>query len=161
VIAQRGEHEKWSTGLLGSTTESVVRKSPDPVLVTPNSFNTFKNVVIAYDGGTEAYRALKTACEFLIGFSTSIKVVFVTDNDNRSMKLTEEVREFTAPFNLNLQTVRLQGDPGKEILHYAENSNADLIIMGAFGHSRLHDIILGGTTAYIMRKSSIPVLLNR
>ena len=52
-------------------------------------------------------------------------------------------------------------EPGKAILDYAEQNNIDLIVMGAFGHSRIHDLILGGTTAYIIRKSSIPILLQR
>jgi nucleotide-binding universal stress UspA family protein len=161
VIAQRGEHEKWSTGLLGSTTESVVRKAPRPVLVTPNSFRQFKNALIAYDGGFEANKALKTSCELLSGIGCSLKVVFITEDDEKLKKLSDEVCEFTEPYRLNLEMKSLKGEPGKEILHYAENNKIDLIIMGAFAHSRIHDLILGCTTAYIIRKSTIPILLNR
>jgi nucleotide-binding universal stress UspA family protein len=161
IIAQRGEHEKWSTGLLGSTTESVVRKSPRPVLVTPNSFRTFENVLIAYDGSVESNRALKTACELFTVIKSNVKIVFVTDDEERSGELTGEVEEFVSPYKIKVEIEWLQGEAGKKILDYAENNHIDLIVMGAFGHSRIHDLILGGTTAYIIRKSTIPILLNR
>ncbi len=160
IIAQRGEHEKWSTGLLGSTTESVVRKSPRPVLVTPNNFRTFENVLIAYDGSIEANRALKTACEIFTTIKSRLKVVFVTEDEERSGELKSEVEEFIGPYHIDIGIEWLQGEPAKKILEYAENNKTDLIVMGAFGHSRIHDLILGGTTAYIIRKSTIPILLN-
>jgi len=161
VIAQRGEHEEWSTGLLGSTTESVVRKSPRPVLVTPKTYREFNNIVIAYDGGNEANKALKTACELFSSFTCNVTVVFVTEDDEKSSELTAEVREFVGPYQIDIHITRLHGEHGKAILDYADQKNTDLIVMGAFGHSRIHDLILGGTTAYIIRKSSIPILLQR
>ncbi|MCX5903091.1 MAG: universal stress protein [Proteobacteria bacterium] len=47
------------------------------------------------------------------------------------------------------------------MLKHAEQNNIDLIFMGAFGHSRVRELLLGGTTAYILRKAQIPVLLYR
>ena len=161
IIPQRGEHEKWSTGLLGSTTESVVRKSPRPVLVTPNSFRQFENVLIAYDGSIESNRALKIACELFSGIKGNLKVAFVTNDEEKSREPTGEVEEFVGPYHMNVGIEWLKGEPAKEILSYAGNNKIDLIVMGAFGHSRIHDLILGGTTAYIIRESTVPILLNR
>ena len=161
IIAQRGEHEKWSTGLLGSTTESVVRKAPRPVLVTPNQFTEIKNVLVAYDGGNESNRALKTSCELCNSLKCSMGVIIVTDDEDRSLSLTAEVKEFAGPYCLNEHIETLDGEAAKVILQYAENNRCDLIVMGAFSHGRIYDLILGGTTAYIIRQSTIPVLLNR
>jgi len=161
VVAQRGEHEQWSTGLLGSTTESVVRKAPRPVLVTPNNFRQIKKVTVAYDGAVESSNALKTACEIFLTNDFEVTVVMVTDDIETKDRLSAEVKEYTAPYNKEVDIVALTGDAGKEILNYAEENGMDLIIMGAFSHGRFHDIILGGTAAYIIRKSTIPVLLNK
>jgi len=161
IIAQRGEHEKWSSGLLGSTTESVVRKSPRPVLVTPNSFRHFEQVLISYDGSLASNRALKTGCELVADLRCRVKVLFVTDDEERSGELAAEVEDFVRPYKISVETVWLHGDAGKTILDYAEGNRIDLIVMGAFGHSRVHDLLLGGTTAYVIRNSSIPIMLNR
>jgi len=161
IIPQRGEHEKWSSGLLGSTTESVIRKSPRPVMVTPNEFRAFQRVLVAYDGGIESNKALKTACELFAASQTALSVVFVSNDADRSRELDAEVEEFVGPYKINVERVLLKGDPGREILNYAEANAIDLIVMGAFSHSRIHELILGGTTASIIRRSIIPILLNR
>ena len=71
------------------------------------------------------------------------------------------VENLVGPFHMNIESEWLKGEAGKEILSYARNNKIDLIVMGAFGRSRIHDLILGGTTAYIIRESTIPILLNR
>lgn len=161
IIAQRGEHEKWSSGLMGSTSETVVRKSPRPVLVTPRTFRSFSRVLLAYDGGIEATRALKTACELFAQRPFSLSAVYVTADDERAETLRGEIEAYARPYGFTIPCAGLAGDTGKEILAYAESNGFDLIMMGAFGHSRLHELILGGTTAYIIRRATIPVLLNR
>lgn len=161
VIAQRGEHEQWSTGMLGSTTDSVVRKSPRPVLVTPNAFREIKNVLVAYDGSTESNKALKTACEHFSDKNIQFQTVFVTSDEENSKKLTDEVNEFVNSYQISCEIKVLEGDAPKEILNYSDQNQIDLIVMGAFSHSRIRDLILGGTTAHIIRNASIPVLLER
>jgi nucleotide-binding universal stress UspA family protein len=161
IIAQRGEHERWSSGLLGSTTESVVRRSPRPVLVTPASFREFGNVLVAYDGSGESNQALKTTCETFVFSDTKLKAVIVTGDTNRCEALIQEIEAFVSPYEMDVDIECLRGEASKEILRYAEENRIDLITMGAFGHSRIHDLILGGTTAYIIRNTTLPVLLTR
>jgi len=161
VIAQRGEHEAWSTGLLGSTTESVVRKAPRPVLVTPNRFRKINKVVVAYDGETESSNALKSACEMFLTDDYALTVVMVTDDPARKDRLIAEVREYADPYRRKFDLVVLSGDAGKVILDFAEENSFDLVVMGVFSHSRFHDLILGSTAAYILRSAEIPVFLHR
>lgn len=161
IIAQRGESAKWSSGLLGSTTESVVRKSLRPVLITPQTFRPFKTVLHACDGSIESNKALKLACELAFSLKVKLKVVLVINNKERGKEVLNEAKEFIAPYHLDAETEWIQGEAGENILKYAENNNVDLIVMGAFGHSRIHELILGGTTAYVIRKSTLPILLNR
>ncbi len=161
IIAQRGEHEQWSSGLLGSTTESVVRKCPRPVMVTPKKMRAFKRVLVAYDGSVESNRALKTACELIAEIGAALSVVIVCQDEPRFNDLYEEVHDFVGPYHIETAAEHLQGDPGKEIIGYAENNGLDLIVLGSFGHGRIHDLILGSTAAYIIRHASIPVILSR
>lgn len=161
IIAQRGEHEKWSTGLLGSTTESVVRRSPRPVLVTPNAFRKTEKILVAYDGSVQSNKALKTALDMFIPFNLEISVVYVAKNEENSKLILNEVTEFIAPYNIQAEIKWIKGEGPQHILDFAYEKNLDMIVMGAFGRSWIHELILGGTTAYIIRKSSIPVLLSR
>jgi len=161
IIAQRGEHERWSNGLLGSTTESVVRRSPRPVLVSPNAFRECNNILLAYDGSVESNRALKTACELFSGGDTHLEGIVVTGSAKKCVTLTEEVESFVEPYKMDVEIACVEGEAAREILDHAGKKGIDLIIMGAFGHSRIHDLILGGTSAYIIRNTTLPVLLHR
>lgn len=161
IIAHRGEHAQWSSGLLGSTTESVVRKSPRPVLITPQQFKPVVKVLLAYDGSSESNKALKLACELALSMQVKLTVVIIINNEERGRELSNEAKEFIEPYNLDAEIQWLQGEASEEILKYAENNSFDLIVMGAFGHSRLRELVIGGTTAHIVRKATLPVLLNR
>ena len=161
VISQRGEHEQWSSGLMGSTTESVVRKSPAPVLVTPAAYRSIKKILIAYDGSVESSNALKCACELFGRSCESASVVYVEQDEEKGRVLASEIAEIAAPYQLKYEGVWLKGDAAREILSHAEGNAIDLIIMGAFTHGRLHDLIIGSTAAYVIRKTSLPVLLHR
>jgi nucleotide-binding universal stress UspA family protein len=48
---------------------------------------------------------------------------------------------------------------GKSLLHHAEKAGADMLAMGAYGHSRLREMILGGATRHVLAESKIPVLM--
>ncbi len=161
ILAQRGEHAQWSSGLMGSTTESVVRKSPRPVLITPQQFRPFARVLLAYDGSAESNKAIKLACEFVYSTKMALQVVVVTHNEERGREISQEAEEFIGPYHLTAEVTLLKGEAYEEILRFAEQHAIDIIIMGAFGHSRIRELFVGGTTAYIMRKSQIPVLLSR
>ena len=75
--------------------------------------------------------------------------------------LAGEVALAAQQAGIHAETMALVGKPHNAIAETAKNMGADLIVMGAFGHSRLHDLILGGTTAYMIRETTIPIMLIR
>jgi nucleotide-binding universal stress UspA family protein len=161
VIAQHGEHAQWSSGLLGSTAQSVIRRSPRPVVIAPGAYRDIKKLLVAYDGGNESTKALKAACDIFAELACTLEVVFVTDDDAHAGTLAGEVRDYVGHHGIEVEITRLSGDTPKAILKYADEQECDMIVMGAFTHSRLHDLILGGTTAYMIRETKIPIMLIR
>ena len=159
VIAQHGEHQQWSAGLLGSTAESVVRKSPRPVLLCPAAFQQVRQLQVAYDGSVPASHALQAACVISDTVDVSLEAVIVTDDDDGYARLAEEIAAYVAPYELKIAVTRLRGDAGPALLEHTEQADGALLVMGAFGHTRLRDLLVGGTTAYIMRRASSPLLL--
>src|ERR1700752_1616104 len=64
VIGHRGVNEEFSTGLLGTTAESITRKCPRPVFVSTKTFKAVENPLLAYDGSQRASAAMESAAEF-------------------------------------------------------------------------------------------------
>jgi len=75
MIGHRGVNERFSTGLLGSTAESVARKSPRQMFISPNRFRDVKRPVLAYDGSERASRAMRSAAEFANVIGVPLTVV--------------------------------------------------------------------------------------
>jgi nucleotide-binding universal stress UspA family protein len=62
---------------------------------------------------------------------------------------------------LEVVPVLKEGNPEEVITSVAREGNHDLIVMGAYGHTRIRELILGSVTTLVLRKSTIPVLLSR
>ena len=72
-----------------------------------------------------------------------------------------EAETYLEPHRLQVKAVLESGSPVEGILQVAQRESCDLIIMGAFGHSRMRELFVGSTTDGILRAAEIPVLLFR
>jgi nucleotide-binding universal stress UspA family protein len=162
LLAQRGEHFHLGGGaILGSTAQSVVRRSGKPVLVTPEHFREIKNMALAYDGSPPAANAMKLAAELSNAASWPLSVVIITDDQALGAKLSQAAEDFLSPLKIDRTLLSLKGKEDKELLKFIREGAADLLVMGAYGHNRLRELLVGSTTSSIIRKSTIPVLLTR
>ncbi len=162
LLAQRGEHFHLDGGaILGSTAQSVVRLSGKPVLVTPGHFREIATMALAYDGSTPADHALKLAAELSQQAAWPLSVVIISDDQALAAKaVAKSQRRSRVPIHHSSVIIRT-GKEDKELLRFIREGSADLLVMGAYGHNRLRELLLGSTTSSIIRKSTIPVLLTR
>ena len=72
VIGHRGVHESFSTGLLGSTAESVARKCPRPLFISPMGQREIRTLALAYDGSGRAASAMHSAAELATEFGAPL-----------------------------------------------------------------------------------------
>jgi len=162
LIAQRGEHfHSGGRSILGSVAESVVRNSGKPVVVTPATFQEIESMGLAYDGSAPADKALKLAAELSEQTSWPLTVIIITDNHHLGASLTKKIEDFLEPLKIDSAIIILRGKEDREIIKFIKEGSVELMVMGAYGHNRLRELILGSTTSSVIRKSTIPVLLTR
>ena len=162
VIGHRGVNEQFSSGLLGSTTESVTRKSPKPVFVSPITFAPIARPLLAYDGSPRSSAAMHFAAELTSALSLPLTVVHVTrEEGGNGDKVLEEARRYLAPYGLPFTCETVVGNPHTGIVDFIRDRNHDLLFIGAYGHSRIIEMVLGSTTEYVLRNSPCPVFLTR
>ena len=162
ILAQRGEHYSLTRGgLLGSTSEAVVRKSGKPVLVTPVAFREVQTIGLAYDGSGPAEKALTTAVGLSSCMGCPLAVLIVTNDDRRAQSLKGKVTELLGSAAVDSVVEVRGGKEEKGLIAFTRDGSIDLLVMGAYGHSRIRTLILGSTTSYVIRKSTIPVLMTR
>jgi nucleotide-binding universal stress UspA family protein len=162
LMAKKGEHFHLKEGgLLGSVAEAVIRNCGKPVMVTPEKFNEIESMGIAYDGSTPAKKALKLSLEISDQAAWPLTVVIITADAKKADKLCTEAEELAGRYSADCEMIVLQGKESEEILKFIREGSVELMVMGAYGHNRLHELFLGSTTSNVIRKSSIPVLLTK
>jgi nucleotide-binding universal stress UspA family protein len=87
--------------------------------------------------------------------------VCVSSSEQEGRVILGEAESYLEPHRLRLKAVLETGAPVEGILQVAQREACDLIIMGAFGHSRVRELFVGSTTDGILRAAEIPVLLYR
>ena len=164
-------HDLILTGLsvhdvsMETTAETVVFGSGRPILLVPQDAapSQFQHVMIAWDGSRVATRAVADAREFL-QLAKTVTIAVVTDEktlpeENPGLKLVDYLDHHN--INSAVALVRGQRRPiGRALQDHALEIKADMMVMGAFGHSRMRDFVMGGATTGILRDLKLPVLLS-
>jgi nucleotide-binding universal stress UspA family protein len=161
VIGHRGINEEFSTGLLGTTAETVTRKCPRPVFVSTRKFKAIERPLLAYDGSQRASAAMESAAEFCAVLNLPLSVLTIAKEDSMAENNLKQARAYLGSYPIETQYESTRGYPEQKIIDYLVNFNHDLLFIGAYGHRRIIEMVLGSTTEYVLRKSPCPVFLNR
>lgn len=159
VLGRAGEHSAWLEGLLGSTTEAVVRRARGPVLVTGQDTFACERILVAYDGGDFSRRALRIGAEWAAHLGAQVHVVSV-GNDSARQRLAA-AQEYLQAYEFPAVIEHQEGDASEGIVAYAAECEASLLVMGAYGHGKVRELMLGSRTSYALNHAPCPVLLVR
>ncbi len=159
VMGRAGEHNQFLDGLIGSTTEAVIRRATVPVLITGHDEPSARHFILAYDGSSHAKKALRFGAALAEKIDREMHVLIV--GDKSFDYLLQEVQEYLQSHAINVTYTRKPGEPGEEIVAFAAETHAGIILMGAYGHSKLRELMLGSTTSHTINHAPCPVLLVR
>jgi nucleotide-binding universal stress UspA family protein len=161
MIGHRGVNERFSTGLLGSTAETVARKCPRPLFISLRGFREIKRPVLAYDGSERASRAMRAAAELASVLGVALTVVTVARDAKLGERTLEEARKYFEPYSPPAAFKLLAGHANEELIKFLKENDTDMLFIGAYGHSRIIEMVLGSTTEYVLRNTPCPVFLSR
>lgn len=137
--------------------------SQRPILITPNKpvEHIGRHIVVAWTSSDEAACALRQA-RGLLPFADTVEVVIVAEDQASAENELIEPLTYLASHGIRPQKqiiVEKTGNAGKTLLAYCEQSGADLLVMGAYGHSRAREFVLGGATREVLHQARLPVLM--
>ena len=163
VLGQNGEHAELTGEFIGSTVERVSRHSLKPCLVTPAAFRPIDKILCAVDGSAHASKALHEAVELALALASPLVILSVAENHDlrRAREIAEDGIQLARAHECAAATLVVEGRPDQMISMKAEELGCTLIVVGAHGHSRIRDMILGSTTQSLIATAHKPVLLVR
>lgn len=161
VLGKRGAAADFAQGHLGSNLERIVRAARVPVLVASRAFRPIQKVLIAFDGGASAMKAVDhiAASPTFKGLQIEVAMAHAGSRDAQG-QLDEAILRLRAA-GLSADMRLLTGAPEAALTAHLEQQGHDLLVMGAYGHSRLRRLIIGSTTTQMLIDSRLPVLLFR
>ncbi|MXQ12763.1 universal stress protein [Microvirga makkahensis] len=144
--------------------EAALFGSGRPLVIVPyiRTRQEIKTVLVAWDGGVQAARAASDALPLLM-LARHVQVVTIGGEENRPHHSVRDLARHLARHGVEVEVRLLCGggiDVANVLLSHAADSGADLIVMGGYGHSRLRELVLGGTTREILRSMTVPVFMS-
>jgi nucleotide-binding universal stress UspA family protein len=151
-------HESYSNAITAALFES-----GRPVLVMPPEApqaTLGENIVIAWDGSAIATHAVAAARPFLTE-ADKVRILYVEDGSHNG-PLPQELTLYLLVHKVVADFISVDKGGlavGPALLKAAKSQGADMLIMGAFSHSRIREMVLGGTTSHMLAVADIPVLM--
>ncbi len=161
VVGRLGEGHERLADAVGSHLESVIRTVQGPIFVAVNGFTPPSNFMIAYDGSETAEKALAlvAASPLLKGMPCHLVMVAKGSTDRSASLANAENKLQQAGFDV--VTSIQEGDVKDVLSSYQDSNKIELVVMGAYGHSRIRQFFVGSNTTNMLASSDVSLLLLR
>lgn len=161
VVGARGKEHEDQDNEIGAKIDALIRSLHRPILVVYEAFKAPEQIMIAYDGSEAADKAVDMVASSPLYKGLVCHLVCVSKTDNVAILLEQAASKLRASGDIKIITASLQGKAAEELCAYQITHHIDMTLMGAFSHSRLHDILLGSFTHKMLLKTKKPLLLLR
>lgn len=161
IMGRRGEDTATAFAHLGSHVEQAIRALHVPILVTQGEFHAPRKILVAFDGSPTMRKAIAQLAQSMLLRGLELHLVLV-GNDNRS---NQEQLTWAATLlqesDITVRTLLTSGDAENVLSDYQRDNGMEMMIMGAYGHSRIRTFFVGSTTTAMIRSAQVPLLVLR
>ena len=162
-----GQAEPETSAIEDKIVEAALFNSGRPAIVVPYIQKAplkLDRVMVCWDGSRSAARAIADAMPFLERAGLVEVVIIVANERDKQYEIEGvDMDQHLARHGLNVDVKRIDYgdlDVADALLSHAADYDADFIVMGGYGHSRLREFVLGGVTRSILRTMTAPVLMS-
>jgi len=166
VIVSRTGYNRFAsaTETVDAWIAPVLRNSVRPVLVAGAEFregSDIRNILVAYDGSSHSSRALLAAAELGARPGVQCSLVTVAQAEDQGSEVLKPAEAFLLHHGVTPQKqVIIHSKPADVICELAASGGFDIVVMGAYGHSPMREMLFGSTTGRILAHCSTNVILQ-
>ena len=161
VIGKRGADTESAHGHIGSHVENVIRALHKPILIAQQTFIPPKNFMLAFDGSATTRKGVDMIAASPLLRNLPCHLVMVGNEDDTLRASLTEAEQQLRDAGFTTHAAIVPGDPEIVLVEYQQRETVDLMVMGAYGHSRIRHMIVGSTTTAMIRKSRISLMILR
>ncbi|HEY9100149.1 MAG TPA: universal stress protein [Thiobacillus sp.] len=161
VMGRQGEHGDNAGEHIGSHLENVVRTLHRPILVIPTDYSEPRRFLIAFDGSATTRKAVDMVALSPLFRGLPCHMVTVGADKTEARDQLDWAQATLEGSGFDVTTSILSGQVEEALCAYRNEHAIDLIVMGAYGHSKIREFLVGSTTTQLIRQAKIPLLLLR
>ncbi|WP_258808364.1 universal stress protein [Pseudidiomarina sp. CB1] len=161
VMGLHGEDSVNQLHKVGSHLETVIRMVHRPLLLTPDSFSEPKTAMLAFDASATTKKGVELLAQSPLFKGMPVHIVMVDADTADNRERLEWAAQQLRTGGHDVATALLAGDVEQALHTYQTEHNIDMMVMGAFGHSRIRQFLVGSTTMRMLQESTTPVLVLR
>jgi len=158
AVGSRGANAVHRRELIGRHADDLARRMPTPLLLAPAEYREFRAPILAWDGSPKSKKALALVAELAALLELPVRVLTADDDEGEGRTLLAGAEEELRYRRVTASGILRPGHPDEAIL-VEVRAGADLVAMGAHGHGRVVELVLGSTTDRVLRAATVPVLL--
>ncbi|EKE74642.1 MULTISPECIES: universal stress protein [Roseobacteraceae] len=161
VVGKRGETAGLALEHIGSNLERIVRASHKPVFIANRAFKQIEKVLVAFDGASSSLKAVDFIARSPLFVGLKVALVFAGKDTPEMTKALDSAVSTLKAGGIEAETIIQSGEPEKVLSQLTAHEGYDLLVMGAYGHSRIRSLLIGSTTTEMIRLCHVPVLIMR
>ncbi|ANB03383.1 universal stress protein [Ectothiorhodospira sp. BSL-9] len=161
VVGRRGNDSGDDMRHVGSHLETIIRTLGPKLLIVPEHYAPPERFLIAYDGSEAANKVVARVAQsrLLSGLSGHLLMVGKDTADNRAM--IHAAQSILERQGFTMQAEIRPGTVEEAVTAYQQDHDIQLLVMGAFGHSKVRQFFVGSTTTRMLKTCRIPLLILR
>lgn len=161
VLGKRGFSTADNHGHIGLHVEGVIRSLHKPILLTQQHYSEPQSIMLAYDGSDTALKGLQMLADSPLGKGLPCHLVMAGADIDATRAQMQTAAGILQKAGFATTTAIVGGEPETVLNQYQQQHNIGLMVMGAYGHSRIRQFIVGSTTTAMISKARCTLLILR
>ncbi len=161
VMGLRGESSSGRDVHVGSQLETVIRSVHRPIMLVPDEFTVPTSAMLAFDGSVTAFRSVELLAGSPVFRDMPLHLVMVGPETNERWEQLKQAESMLSGMEVEIQLAIRAGDVERTLHAYQEEHGLDILVMGAYGHSRIRQFLVGSTTTTMLKTATKPMVILR
>lgn len=161
VLGRHGANSAIDSPHLGHHVETITRTVHCPILLTKDYFKAPKKVLMAFDGSPSTRAGVVQLADSLLLSGLELHLVLVGENNQAHQEQLNWAQVLLQQADIKVLTRILPGAVEKTLSEYQVEFGMDMMVMGAYGHSRIRQLLIGSTTLAMIKQAKVPLLILR
>lgn len=161
VMGLHGESSSDRDLHIGSQLETVIRSLHRPILLVPDDYCEPRSAMLAFDGSATAFKSVELLAGSPVLKGLPLHLVMVGADTNDRWEQLKQAGKMLEGYGMDITLAIRAGDVEPALHAYQQEHDIDVLVMGAYGHSRIRQFLVGSTTTTMLKTARKPLVILR